>query len=59
MQERKCYYKQHGCQKVVNPWIHYKLREIETQMWTLAQSHDDLIETYKDKINHEKWDRKK
>ena len=28
-------------------------------MWTLAESHDDLIETYKHKINHEKWNNKK
>lgn len=44
------YYKNHAGARVVNPWVHYQLRDLETEIKTLADINYDLIEEFKTKI---------
>ena len=44
------YYKPHVGRRVVNPWVHYQLREIESEMWKLADANYDIVDQFKQKI---------
>lgn len=39
---------------MVNPWVHYELREMETEMWKIAEENYGLIEEFKNKIREQK-----